>query len=258
MSPSLQPLILPRSFHINQYICSSCIRSPQRQWKFRRAVSTAAQILKDEDPKPQDFTPKPLSRPIGVLYPPRPGENSGIDPRSWRERRDDLFDYNKHLVRRKELYAPIPYVNPFCTVDLCHTIMISLQSSPMIDFICLLAIPEPNKPRNPISATGPAPNTIKAKPSSHPLESSVPTSPSISPTWWARRLLHRPRAPTPPPYYRIASLWLVYTPGDGRNYRRRASPMGNVIPNCRHCCSRKGHKMDHRCRKWKSTSNRIG
>ncbi|KAL8756908.1 MAG: hypothetical protein Q9199_002593 [Rusavskia elegans] len=111
MSPSLQPLILLRFFQINQYICSSCIRSPQRQWKSRRAVSTAAQILKDEDPKPQDFTPKPLSRPIGVLYPPRPGENSGIDPRSWRERRDDLFDYNKHLVRRKELtkQAAKPY-----------------------------------------------------------------------------------------------------------------------------------------------------
>ncbi|KAI4274591.1 MAG: hypothetical protein L6R38_006062 [Xanthoria sp. 2 TBL-2021] len=112
MSPSLQPLlIIPRSFQINQYICSSCIRCPQRQWKPRRAVSTAAQILKDEDPKPQDFTPKPLSRPIGVLYPPQPGENSGIDPRSWRERRDDLFDYNKHLVRRKELtkQAAKPY-----------------------------------------------------------------------------------------------------------------------------------------------------
>ncbi|KAL8843452.1 MAG: hypothetical protein Q9176_002065 [Flavoplaca citrina] len=109
---SIQPLlILPHSFHLNQYICSSCIRAPQRQWRFRRTVSTAAQILKDEDPKPKDFTPKPLLRPIGVLYLPKPGENSGIDPRPWRQRRDDLFDYNKHLVRRKELtqQAAKPY-----------------------------------------------------------------------------------------------------------------------------------------------------
>ncbi|KAI4106520.1 MAG: hypothetical protein LQ339_002980 [Xanthoria mediterranea] len=112
MSPSHHPLlILPRSFQVNQYICSSCIQSPPRLWKPRRAVSTAAQILKDEDPKPQDFTPKPLSRPLGVLSPPQPGENSGIDPRPWRQRRDDLFDYNKHLVRRKELtkQAAKPY-----------------------------------------------------------------------------------------------------------------------------------------------------
>ncbi|KAL8849619.1 MAG: hypothetical protein Q9221_005386 [Calogaya cf. arnoldii] len=112
MSSSLKPLLIfPRSFPVSRYICSSCIRSPQRQWKARRAVSTAAQILKNEDPKPKDFTPKPLSRPIGVLDPPKPGENSGIDPRPWRERRDDLFDYNKHLVRRKELtkQAAKPY-----------------------------------------------------------------------------------------------------------------------------------------------------
>ncbi|KAL8884888.1 MAG: hypothetical protein Q9192_006751 [Flavoplaca navasiana] len=97
MSSSIQPfLILPRSSHLNQV---------------RRTVSTAAQILKDDDPKPKDFTPKPLLRPIGVLYPPKPGENSGVDPRPWRQRRDDLFDYNKHLVRRKELtqQAAKPY-----------------------------------------------------------------------------------------------------------------------------------------------------
>ncbi|KAL8770050.1 MAG: hypothetical protein Q9209_004088 [Squamulea sp. 1 TL-2023] len=112
MSPRLLIYLLnPRTVPSSRYICSSCIRSSQHQWRSRRAVSTAAQILKDEEPKPQNFTPKPLSRPIGVLYPPQPGENSGIDPRSWREKRDDLFDYNKHLVRRKELtkQAAKPY-----------------------------------------------------------------------------------------------------------------------------------------------------
>lgn len=48
---------------------------------------------------------RPLSRPLGQLQPPQPGENTGVDPRSWRERRDDFFDYDKHLARRKQLYV---------------------------------------------------------------------------------------------------------------------------------------------------------
>ncbi|KAI1105222.1 ATP10 protein-domain-containing protein [Jackrogersella minutella] len=51
----------------------------------------------------EKFTPTPLGRPIGMEQPPKEGENTGIDTRTFRQRRDDFVSWEKHLKKREML-----------------------------------------------------------------------------------------------------------------------------------------------------------
>ncbi|KAJ5587674.1 uncharacterized protein N7459_003439 [Penicillium hispanicum] len=76
----------------------------QRQVQFQS--NTAGEQSSEQSEEPPE-----LIRPIGTMYAPEEGQNTGIDTRSIRQRRDDFVDYDKHLARRKELTRQVakPY-----------------------------------------------------------------------------------------------------------------------------------------------------
>lgn len=71
-------------------------------------ATPSADPIEGENPN-AEFIPKPLDRPLGLVYPPQEWQNTGIDTRTLRQRRDDFVDYEKHIQRRKELYDILSY-----------------------------------------------------------------------------------------------------------------------------------------------------
>ncbi|KAG0649940.1 ATPase complex subunit ATP10 [Hyphodiscus hymeniophilus] len=129
--------ILPANLRLESAACLSC------QWRsfstsYRRLAekdNPAAADSQDGPPPPpsalegapkaygktvEEFTPKPLNRPIGLPTPPRAGQNTGIDYRSWSQRRADFVDYEKHVARRKDLTHKIskPYFREWTNMRL--------------------------------------------------------------------------------------------------------------------------------------------
>ncbi|KAI3329161.1 ATP10 protein-domain-containing protein [Xylariaceae sp. AK1471] len=75
------------------------------------APSPLADAPRSYGKRVEKFTPTPLSRPIGLPYPPQSGQNTGLDFRTLKQRRDDFVNYDKHLERREYLKSKIsrPY-----------------------------------------------------------------------------------------------------------------------------------------------------
>jgi ATPase complex subunit ATP10 len=94
------------SFLLRDSRCLRCqfqaSRGPLASLRYASNKSTAPPPSKNSS-QPEITAPLLLDRPLGLSYPPFPGQNTGIDKRSLQERRDDFVDREKHIARRNEL-----------------------------------------------------------------------------------------------------------------------------------------------------------
>jgi mitochondrial ATPase complex subunit ATP10 len=66
-------------------------------------TSTISKIPIPRGERGEKFTPSPLSRPLGLPYPPQPSQNSPHSDLTWKERRDSYTDPNNVQARRRVL-----------------------------------------------------------------------------------------------------------------------------------------------------------
>ncbi|EEP78564.1 conserved hypothetical protein [Uncinocarpus reesii 1704] len=90
---------------ISHSLCLSCQSLNQRQTAryisstFQRQKTSGSASTSQLD----EFTPQPLSRPLGLPYPPEIGQNTGNDTRTLGQRTNDFINREKHMERRVQL-----------------------------------------------------------------------------------------------------------------------------------------------------------
>ncbi|KAL2423372.1 hypothetical protein ABEF95_002548 [Exophiala dermatitidis] len=82
-------------------------------------LSAISRIPIPKGEKGEKFTPSVLARPLGLTYPPRPGQNSPINRRTIQERKADFTSYEKALERRRVYLRSFfrPYFQEWRRVD---------------------------------------------------------------------------------------------------------------------------------------------
>lgn len=83
------------------------------------ALSAISRIPIPKGEKGEKFVPSILARPLGLRHPPRPGQNSPVDNRTFAERKEEFTNYDKALERRRIYLRSFfrPYFQEWRRVD---------------------------------------------------------------------------------------------------------------------------------------------